>query len=108
MTGETSLQLPGFEDQTKDRLTDSETVKTVRALISEIEDANRMTARLRVYCSQALKYAAIMDQPKSAVAAVQAGVQLTTLIEEHLAEQQESEGTAIAALVELLEGDPFA
>ncbi len=102
---DTALTL--FGDQTEEKFGDSETVKTVRALISEIQDEGRMTPRIRVYCSQALKYAAIMDQPKSAVAAVQAGVQLTEIIEKHLT-VQEAEGGQLAALIELLEGDPFA
>jgi len=96
-----------FADQTETKFGDSDTVVTVRELIREIEADGRMTARIRVYCSQALKYAAIMDQPKSAVAAVQAGVQLTELIETHLT-VQEAEGTQLAKLIEALEGDPFA
>lgn len=107
MTRNTSAELSLFEDQSTAKYGDSDTVATVRELIREIEDSGRMTARLRVYCSQAIKYAAIMDQPKSAVAAVNAGVQLTELIENQLTEQQASEGGLLEQLIEALEGDPF-
>lgn len=106
MTSRTSPQLDIFPDQSVEKYGDSDTVVTVRVLIREIEAEDRMTPRLRVYCAQALKYASIMDQPKSAVAAVQAGIQLTELIENHLS-AQETEGGALAELVALLEGDPF-
>ena len=107
MTGQTGPVLDLFATQTTEQFGDSETVKTVRELIKEIEDAGRMTPRIRVYCSQAIKYASIMDQPKSAVAAVNAGIQLTELIENHLAEQQASEGGLLEQLIEALEGTPF-
>lgn len=100
-------ELALFPNQVTEKFGDSETVLTVRALIAEIEAEGRMSPRIRVYCSQALKYAAIMDQPKSAVAAVQAGVQLTELIETHLMAQDEA-GSDMQKLIEILEGDPFA
>ncbi|MFV0315487.1 MAG: hypothetical protein ACK5O2_00800 [Microthrixaceae bacterium] len=108
MTASTGLVLDLFAEQSQAKYGDSDTVATVRALIAEIEGEGRMTPRLRVYCSQAIKYAGIMDQPKSAVAAVQAGVQLTELIEAHLTPQQATEGGLIEQLIEALEGDPFA
>lgn len=107
MTTETSVELALFPDQTAATYGDSDTVATVKALIKEIEIQGAMTTRRRVYCAQALKYAAIMDQPKSAVAAVNAGVQLTDLIETYLTDQ-ESEAGNLAKLIEALEGDPFA
>ncbi|MGO2139837.1 MAG: hypothetical protein ACTH30_05445 [Leucobacter sp.] len=107
MTAETQAEFALFADQSTSKYGDSDTVATVRELIAEIEAEDRMTSRIRVYCSQALKYAAIMDQPKSAVAAVNAGIQLTELIESYLT-PQETESGAMAKLVELLEGDPFA
>ena len=85
---------------------DSQTTREVRALIQEIEDEGRMSPRIRVYSAQALKYAGIMDQPKSAIAAVQAGIQLTDLIETHLTVKADDDGD-LAALVALFEGDPY-
>ncbi|MGO3679184.1 MAG: hypothetical protein ACTJGT_08550 [Microbacteriaceae bacterium] len=107
MSTTTQAEFALFANQSEAKYGDSETVATVRALIKEIEAEGRMTPRLRVYCSQALKYASIMDQPKSAVAAVQAGVQLTELIEAHMT-PAEQEADAVSKLVDLLEGDPFA
>lgn len=107
MSDSTSTELDIFADQTTAKFGDSDTVLTVRALIEEITEQGRMTPRLRVYCSQAIKYASIMDQPKSAVAAVNAGIQLTELIENQLTEQQASEGGLLEQLIAALEGDPF-
>lgn len=76
---DTNLALFGADFEQK--FGESETEAAVRLLIEEIQAKGLMTPARRVLCTTASKLARIIEQPKSAIAAVQAAAQLTPLIE---------------------------
>lgn len=80
---------------------ESETVIAVRELIQQITDEERMTPAMRVMCGTALRLAAIIEHPKSAIASVNAAGQLTALIEK-LADDQTNTDDLPPELVKLL------
>lgn len=92
MTQTIAMKLDLFEGETEPRYGDSLQVEAVRALIKEITEAGEMTAAKQVLCATALKLAEIIEQPKSAIAAVQAAAQLTPLVERLTADSTEQAG----------------
>lgn len=107
MTRRTALMLDIFDGETDPNPADSLQVEAVRALIAEIREKGEMTAAKQVMCATALRLAGICDQPKSAIAAVQAAAQLTPLVEKLTAEDNAAGFTPeMKALIDALTIDP--
>ncbi|QBE48756.1 hypothetical protein [Leucobacter triazinivorans] len=108
MVDRTALTLDLFDGETDPKPGDSLQVEAVRALIAEIRENGTMTAAKQVMCATAMRLAHIIEQPKSAIAAVQAAAQLTPLIEKLTAEEGNAAGFTpeMKALIDALAVDP--
>lgn len=108
MTANTAQVLDIFEGETSAKFGDSLQVEAVRELIADIREKGQMTPAKSVLCATALRLAAIVELPKSAVASVQAAAQLTVLVEKLTADVGDSAGMTeeTKALIRALTIDP--
>lgn len=102
MSSESTPQLDIFGDVEDGPFGDSLQVKAVKELVAEIQDSGTMTIAKRVLCANALKYAELAGDSKSAIAAVGATEKLTEIVERLTADQTQKLSDLPPEIVQLL------